>query len=289
MHHRFLIAAATGALGALVAPGAVAQPTLVPSAAAPYRQKFDLSVPDAQYLLLPEPRTVGTDGPYRFRFAHPALDSALSAHGTVQYVTYRDGAFLLQVLHLNAPPVSPDALGPQPFTIVGARGELAGEGALLVVTRGPEVAGATTAEGGRTLTVGRASQVRIEVRTHGNYAGPAALANAADYEWTPSGEEAHDSVGVATIRGTLRPLRRDAPPPKLSLPTRDGRAVEVTLAGLVTRASAPRVVPATGGPIYLDAWVRGARSSRSRTSPRTGGAAGGDAGVGGADRARAAV
>lgn len=231
-----------------------AQPVLTPSAAAPFRQKLDLTIPDAQFRLVPAPRVAGAAGPFRFRFRHPALDSLLAAPGTLQYVVFDDGAFHLQLLHVRPAILPADALGPQAFELVDAMGAVVGHGALLVVTRVPEPLGASTLEAGRVLPLGQATAVRLEVRTHGNYAGQPELLNDTEYEWTAGAtSEGRDSAGTVTIEGTLRPLRRDAKPPRLAVRTHDGRSVELAFAGLAVRAAAPRPVAVTGGPIFLDA------------------------------------
>ena len=233
-----------------------AQATLVPSDRAPYRQRFDLQAQDAQFLLLPQsPRTWG-EGPFRFRFDHPALQELLEAAPTTTYLTAREGGFVLQVLHLRSRSVAPEVFGPQRFFVENAAGERVGHGVLLVAGRAPEGIDLLGADGSRVFEVSRSSPVRILLRTHGNYGGEVQLLNTRDWEMRNLRPEA-DSAGIAVFTAELRPLRADATELRLGIETRDGRQVDVAFPGISVRPPAPRRVRVVGGPLYLDPSGRG--------------------------------
>ena len=89
----------------------VGQVLLVPSDRAPYRQKFDLQLPDAQYLFLPQsPGSLG-EGPYQFRFRSAALNNLLEHPSTVRYALPREGGVHVQILHLRSGSIPDSALG----------------------------------------------------------------------------------------------------------------------------------------------------------------------------------
>ncbi len=115
----------------------VGQALLVPSTRVPYSAKFDLHLPDAQYLFLPQSPLPASDGPHRFRFRHPALQAVLESPSTVSYLMPREGGFHLQVFHLRATDLPHDALGPQEFEVVSEVGEVIGTGTILVTARAP--------------------------------------------------------------------------------------------------------------------------------------------------------
>jgi len=246
----FLVAAAC--------PGvAQAQVQLVPSDRAPYQQKFDLEATDAQYLFVPQSSVPLGGGAYRFRFEHPALNEALENPATVRYFTARDAGFQLQLYHLRARGTPADALGPQAFEVADSAGAVVGRGRILVLGRRPEAVSLAGEDGHRVFEVGRFADVRLEIRTHGNYRGGLRVVNARDYELSGLRETPEDSAGVVVVNGRLRPLRREAGDLKLSAETVDGRAVELAFTGLDVRAPAPRRVRVAGGPVFLDALGRG--------------------------------
>ena len=293
--HRALRAAArSAALATLLAPLALAaQPRLVPSDAAPYARKLDLTAADHEFLLVPE----AGEGPrpargLAFHFVDDSLDALLAAPGTVRYVTVRDGGVHLQLLHLRVRRPPARALGPQRWELRDG-GATVARGELLVVARAPEPVELTTADGQRVLDEGQPTPVRLRVRTHGNLAGGLTLRNAADFELRdvrpapgqadrapadraadrpPAAGDApaavrvpvaadvaggdgpaEDSAGVATIAATLRPLHREATRLVVAADTRDGRTVELTFPRLTIRPPAPRRARVAGGPVYLDA------------------------------------
>ncbi|MBA4157308.1 MAG: hypothetical protein H0X65_07510 [Gemmatimonadetes bacterium] len=240
-----------------------AQVPLIPSEKAPYRQRFDLQAQDAQLLLVPQaPATYG-EGPFHFRFEHPALQALMETGPTTAYLSAREGGFLLQVLHLRARSVAQEVFGPQPFVIRNGSGEAVGTGTLLVVGRAPEAVDLLGEDGSRVFEVNRDSPVRLVLRTHGNYDDEVQALNTRDFDLRDLRVES-DSAGVLTLAGLLRPLRQEATELRLSVETRDGRQVEVAFPGITVRAPAPRRVRIAGGPIYLDAAGRGSARIRVR-------------------------
>lgn len=262
---------------------AAAQAALVPADRAPYSQKFELERPDARYLFLPQTPLSPEAGPYAFRFGDEALNALLDGPGTLHYLTVREGGFHLQVLNLRAGQVGPESLGPQPFRVLDAGGEVAGRGTILVLARAPEAVEAATAEGTRFFEEGRAEDVLFRVRTHGNFTGRASLLNVADWALeSPLEVREEDGTGgdgrlpgVATLAGRLRPLRQGAEEVRLAVETHDGREVELRFPGITVTPPAPQRARVSGGPIYLDALGRGAAevvvtdfSAPPRAAPR---------------------
>lgn len=250
-------------LFALVATSDLAaQVLLVPSDRAPYRQKFDLQLPDAQYLFLPQsPGSLG-EGPYQFRFRHPALNNLLEHPSTVRYAMPRDGGVYVQILHLRSGPIPDSALGRQEFEIINAAGEVSGTGALLVLARLPEAVELVPQGDARVLEVGRAAPVQLRIRTHGNFRGEVRVVNRRDWELADVRYEPGDSGEVLDLRASLRALRADAGELRLALETVDGRTAELAFPPVPLRAPAPRRVRISGGPVYLDRLGRGAASVR---------------------------
>lgn len=238
----------------VVAP---AQATLIPSGRTPYRQKFDLQAQDMQFLLLPQSPMPPTQGPYRFHFESRDLSALLETAPTVVYVGAAEGGFVLQVLHLRPRRVSPEVLGPQRFVVESATGDRVGEGVLLVTGPAPEPVDLTGADASRSFELNRATEVHLQIRTHGNYAGLPVVLNVRDFELRDLREEGVDSLGVLHFSAKLRPLRTEATELRLAVETVDGRTVEVSYPGLVVRAPAPRRVRIGGGPVYLDGTGRG--------------------------------
>jgi hypothetical protein len=242
----------------------VGQVLLVPSDRAPYRQKFDLQLPDAQYLFLPQsPGSLG-EGPYQFRFRSAALNNLLEHPSTVRYSLPREGGVHVQILHLRSGSIPDSALGRQEFEIVNAAGEVVGQGALLVLARVPEGIEMVPEGDARVLEVGRAAPVRMRIRTHGNYRGDARVLNSRDWELADLRAESTDNAGTLELRGSLRALRQDAGELRLALETADGRTAELAFPAVPLRAPAPQRVRVAGGPVYLDRLGRGAAQVRIR-------------------------
>jgi hypothetical protein len=248
------------ALFLLVLPSiAAAQALLVPSSRAPFSARFDLQQPDIQRLFLPQTPLEAATGPFRFRFRHAALNEALDHPATVSYLTARDGGFHLHVFHLRPALLPADALGAQAFEVFSAAGDAVGRGTILVTTRAPEAVDLVAEDGTRIFEAGRATPVRLSLRTHGNFSGELRVANARDFELVALEPEGEDAVaaGMLTMRAELRPLRAGATELRLVAGTADGRDVELTFPGLQIREPAPYRVALRGGPIYLGALGRG--------------------------------
>lgn len=240
-------------------PAAAAQAVLVPSNRAPYAAKFDLLVPDAQYLFLPQTPLAPAEGPFRFRFRHPALDAVLTSPATVHYLLPREGGFHLQHLHLRAPELPADALGPQGFEIIDGAGGVVGRGTILVLSRPPEPVALAAEDGTRVLELGQPTPVRLTIRTHGNYRGAPRVVNRHDWEIDGlRADTAAATPGLVVLRGELRAQRAGAQELRLSVETEDGREVELAFGGLQVREPAPGRLRAAGGPLYVDALGSGA-------------------------------
>jgi hypothetical protein len=248
---------------------AAAQAVLIPSDRAPYRQRFDLHAQEAQYLLLPQTPLPAATGPFRFRFENPDLTAQLEAAPTILYVSTRDGGFLVQVLHARPRQVTGEMLGPQRFVVEDGEGEVVGRGALLVIGRAPEAGELRNEEGTRLFEANRATEVRLEVRTHGNLADRPALVNTRDFELHRLHEVETAADGTLVLAGTLRPLRPEATELRLGAETRDGRTVELVFPGLTVRPPTPRRIRVGGGPLYLDAAGRGTARLVIRDLPGT--------------------
>ena len=239
-----------------------AQVLLVPSDRAPYRQKFDLQLPDAQYLFLPQsPGSLG-EGPYQFRFRSEALNQLLEHPSTVRYITSREGGVHLQLLHLRADTVPESALGRQDFEVLNAAGEVAGRGAMLVLARLPEALEIVPEGDARVLEVGRATPVRLRIRGHGNLRGDVRVLNSRDWELSGLRHEPADPLGTLELRGVLRALRPEASELRLAAQTEDGRTAEIAFPSLPVRPPAPQRVRISGGPLYLDRLGRGSARIR---------------------------
>lgn len=244
------------------APDLFAQILLVPSDRAPYRQKFDLQLPDAQYLFVPQSPGSPGDGPFQFRFRNTTLNELLEHPSTVRYITPREGGVHLQVLHLRAGTLPGSALGRQEFEVANSAGDIVGWGTLLVLARLPEAVELAPEGDARVLEVGRASPVRMRIRTHGNYRGGLRVLNSRDWELTGVREEAADASGTIELDASLRALRADAGELRLAFETADGRTAELAFPPVPVRAPAPRRVRIAGGPVYLDRLGRGAAQIR---------------------------
>jgi len=236
---------------------AAAQTVVIPSDKAPYRQRFELHAQEAQYLLLPQTPLPPVTGPFTFRWEHPDLTSMLEDGPAISYLSTREGGFLLQVLHARPRRITAEMLGPQRFRIQDAEGETVAHGAMLVVSRPPEAGDLRNEEATRLFETHRASEVRLEVRTHGNLAGRPVLVNTRDWELIDLRELEPDTAGVVTLAGTLRPLRPEATELRLAVETRDGRSTELVYPGITVRPPAPRRIRIGGGPVFLDAAGRG--------------------------------
>jgi hypothetical protein len=243
-----------------LAPAAArSQPALMPSDAAPYARKLDLSAGDHELLLVPGAGQRLTGRPLAFRFLTPALEQLLLAPGTVRYVSTRNGGVLLQILHLRARDVPPEVLGPQKFEVLGGDDTVVGRGELLVVTDLPQAIDATTEEGGRTLEEGRPTPLKLRVRANGNWrtGGDVRVVNGADVELGPVRDAGPDSAGVVTLEADVRPLHRDANKVVLGVETLDGRTAELTFPRLAVRPAVRTRLRAAGAAIYLDGFGYG--------------------------------
>jgi hypothetical protein len=249
-----LLAAALLLAGA--AP-ARAQTVLVPSDAANYHRKLDLASQDQEILLLPQSTFALDHGPYRLRFESAALDSLVQAPPTVSYLSVHEPGLLFQVLHLRAHEPDTGMLGPQHFVVEDANGSVVGAGTLLVAGAAPEGLGLLTAEGDRSLELGREADVRLRVRPHGNLTGSITAGNERDFQLVSIQPEAMDSTGVLTLAARIRPLREGATELRLSAETVDGRSVPLVFPDLSVNAPAPRRVRIGGGPAYVDEAGRG--------------------------------
>lgn len=234
-----------------------AQAVLVPSNRSPYSTKFDLQVPDAQYLFLPQTPVDSAVGPYRFRFLHPALNELLAHPATVSYVLPREGGYQLQVLNLRPAELPADALGPQEFEIESGAGEVIGRGRIVVVNRPPEAVDLVGADMSRVFEAGRPARVRLVLRTNQNFSGELRAVNTRDFELTVLGPDSAAAPGMAVLEGVLRPLRPGVSELRVLAGTADGRFVELAFGGLTVREPEPHRVGVRGGPIYLDALDRG--------------------------------
>lgn len=262
-----MIRAFLRAVLALVFPvAASAQATLLPIDKAPYRQRFELQVPDAQYLLLPQIPTTFGEGPFSFRFEEPRLQALLEAPPATTYLGLREGGFHLQVLSLRTRNVPGGVLGPQSYRVQNGAGETVARGTLLVLGRLPDGLDLSTEEGGRTFELGQFTPVRVAMRTHGNYGGGIQVLNRHEMELRNVQEEV-DSAGTVTLSAELRPLRSEAAELRLGVDARDGRVAEVVFPGLSVRPPAPRRVRILGGPIFLDPSGRGSARVQVRDLP----------------------
>jgi hypothetical protein len=249
-----LLAAALLLAGA--AP-ARAQTVLVPSDAANYHRKLDLASQDQEILLLPQSAFELDHGPYRLRFESAALDSLVQAPPTVSYLSVHEPGLLLQVLHLRAHEPDVGMLGPQHFVVEDVNGSVVGAGTLLVAGVAPEGLGLLTAEGDRSLELGRDADVRLRVRPHGNLTETITAGNERDFRLVSLQVEGMDSTGVLTLAARIRPLREGATELRLSAETVDGRNVPLVFPDLSVNAPAPRRVRVGGGPAYVDEAGRG--------------------------------